>query len=352
MERAKPLLSRSGARDGGAMGMRFTQDFIDQVNEATVLSDLVAEYTTQTKKERSSTFFICPFHTEKTGSLHVTDSKGVFYCFGCHAKGNAIGFIRQIEGVGFVEAVERLASRAGMSPRREEDSETARERRRAAHRRTQALQEEDARKARRRHDTAAQQVSEEIKRCKHATHPYLEKKGFADAMGLVDGDGKLVVPVWNWKGHITSAQYIDAEGGKKFHYGGEVKGCYHRIGHTARRQPIVLCEGYVTGRSIHMSMRHNKMDFEIRACFSAGNMKAVGLDLMRRRMEVYAVADHDESGVGEAAAKAIGCPWWMPIGIGDDANDYARRYGVKRLAETLWKWLAETRRERLEGWQQ
>jgi DNA primase len=56
----------------------------------------------------------CPFHQEKSASFHVDDRKGFYYCFGCHAKGDAISFVRETENVGFMEAVEILAGEAGM----------------------------------------------------------------------------------------------------------------------------------------------------------------------------------------------------------------------------------------------
>ncbi len=57
----------------------------------------------------------CPFHQEKSASFHVDDRKGYYYCFGCHAKGDAISFVRETENVGFMEAVEILAREAGMT---------------------------------------------------------------------------------------------------------------------------------------------------------------------------------------------------------------------------------------------
>jgi DNA primase len=56
----------------------------------------------------------CPFHHEKTASFHVDDQQGFYYCFGCHAKGDAINFIRETENVEFMEAVRILAGEAGM----------------------------------------------------------------------------------------------------------------------------------------------------------------------------------------------------------------------------------------------
>jgi DNA primase len=56
----------------------------------------------------------CPFHHEKTASFHVDDQKGFYYCFGCHAKGDAINFVQESENVSFIEAVKILADEAGL----------------------------------------------------------------------------------------------------------------------------------------------------------------------------------------------------------------------------------------------
>ncbi|QQA41542.1 DNA primase [Pelagovum pacificum] len=56
----------------------------------------------------------CPFHQEKTASFHVDDRKGFYYCFGCHAKGDAISFVRETENVDFIEAVKILAGEVGL----------------------------------------------------------------------------------------------------------------------------------------------------------------------------------------------------------------------------------------------
>jgi DNA primase len=56
----------------------------------------------------------CPFHQEKSASFHVDDRKGYYYCFGCHAKGDAISFVRETENVDFMEAVRILAGEAGL----------------------------------------------------------------------------------------------------------------------------------------------------------------------------------------------------------------------------------------------
>ncbi len=71
--------------------------------------------TRKSNQGRGDMWAPCPFHQEKTASFHVDDRKGFYYCFGCHAKGDAIGFVRETENVGFMEAVELLAREAGLT---------------------------------------------------------------------------------------------------------------------------------------------------------------------------------------------------------------------------------------------
>ena len=74
---------------------------------------------------------LCPFHAEKTPSFSVNAEEGLYYCFGCQAKGDVITFVREVEHLDFVEAVERLAGRAGIQLRYD-DAATSRDRQRRA----------------------------------------------------------------------------------------------------------------------------------------------------------------------------------------------------------------------------
>jgi len=58
---------------------------------------------------------LCPFHGEKTPSFSINAEQGLYYCFGCGAKGDVITFVRQTEQLDFVEAVEKLAARSGIT---------------------------------------------------------------------------------------------------------------------------------------------------------------------------------------------------------------------------------------------
>ena len=99
--------------------MSLPPGFLDELRARTTLSHVVGRKVTwdQRKSNRAKGDFWapCPFHQEKTASFHVDDRKGYYYCFGCHAKGDALTFLREAEAMPFMEAVETLAREAGMA---------------------------------------------------------------------------------------------------------------------------------------------------------------------------------------------------------------------------------------------
>ncbi|HEX6844522.1 MAG TPA: DNA primase [Actinomycetota bacterium] len=111
---------------------RIRQQDIETVKERTDIVALVGQYLTLKKSGHDSMSGICPFHQEKTPSFSVSPGKGVFYCFGCGKGGDAITFLRELESLSYVEAIERLAAAAGVQLHYEGDS--AEERRAAARR--------------------------------------------------------------------------------------------------------------------------------------------------------------------------------------------------------------------------
>ena len=93
--------------------MRLPDNFIREVVDRTDIEELVGRYVTL-KRAGANLLGLCPFHSEKTPSFTVTPAKKMFYCFGCHAGGDAITFVRMAENLDYVDAVEFLANRAGL----------------------------------------------------------------------------------------------------------------------------------------------------------------------------------------------------------------------------------------------
>lgn len=90
------------------------QAFIDELIHQTDIIEFIDSYV-PLKKKGTSHVACCPFHHEKTPSFNVVAKKQFYHCFGCGASGNVISFAMSYLNQGFVEAIETLASRAGMS---------------------------------------------------------------------------------------------------------------------------------------------------------------------------------------------------------------------------------------------
>lgn len=86
---------------------------IEEVVGASDIVEIISEYI-DLKRQGSNYIGRCPFHNERTPSFSVSREKNIFHCFGCHEHGNVIGFLMKYENIGYVEAIEKLAERAGI----------------------------------------------------------------------------------------------------------------------------------------------------------------------------------------------------------------------------------------------
>lgn len=98
--------------------MSLPPGFLDELRTRVSLSSVVGRKVTWDQRKsnmgKGDMWAPCPFHQEKSASFHVDDRKGYYYCFGCHAKGDAVTFVKETENLSFIEAVEVLAREAGM----------------------------------------------------------------------------------------------------------------------------------------------------------------------------------------------------------------------------------------------
>tara|TARA_B100001250_G_scaffold364476_1_gene344583 strand:- start:533 stop:2305 length:1773 start_codon:yes stop_codon:yes gene_type:complete len=108
--------------------MGIMDDDIRRVREESDIIRLITQHT-QLKKVGRSWKGLCPFHNEKTPSFTVNQENGRYYCFGCQAKGDSIEFLREIDSLDFVAAVEILAAQNGI-PLRYTDKQESKSRNR------------------------------------------------------------------------------------------------------------------------------------------------------------------------------------------------------------------------------
>ncbi|MEX8191492.1 DNA primase [Comamonas guangdongensis] len=107
--------------------MAIPQSFIQELLSRVDVVDIVGRYV-QLKKGGANFMGLCPFHSEKSPSFTVSPSKQFFHCFGCGKNGNAIGFLMEHAGMGFVEAVQELANQCGLQVPQDDISPAERQR--------------------------------------------------------------------------------------------------------------------------------------------------------------------------------------------------------------------------------
>jgi hypothetical protein len=158
-----------------------------------------------------------------------------------------------------------------------------------------------------------------------ADHPYLAKKGIGVHGARATGDGRLVVPLYDADGSLSSLQYIDHEGGKLYHSGGQTGGKFWQIGSLDEPGTLYVAEGFATAATIHETTNR-----PVVIAYSASNLVPVTGSLREKygpTQEIVVVADHDQSGVGqryaEQASAKYGARMVMPPILGD-ANDYVQ----------------------------
>ena len=92
------------------LGVNMNDNVIESVRRSSNIVELFGDYA-KVKKQSGEIFVVCPFHGEKTPSLHVEANRGVFYCHGCGASGDIFTIPMKLEGLGFIDAVQYVADR-------------------------------------------------------------------------------------------------------------------------------------------------------------------------------------------------------------------------------------------------
>lgn len=102
------------------------EEIIEEVRLRADIVEVIAEHVSLQRKGKNY-LGLCPFHSEKTPSFTVTPEKQMFYCFGCNVGGNVFSFLMKKENWSFVESVQNLAFRYGVSLPEKERSPHERE---------------------------------------------------------------------------------------------------------------------------------------------------------------------------------------------------------------------------------
>ena len=271
--------------------MALAQHFMDELRRRTSLSQIIGRHVKLTRKGNRH-LGLCPFHNEKSPSFNVRDDEGYYHCFGCGASGDAISFLREQEGLSFMDAVRMLADQAGMDVPAQTPQDPAETERRN---KTMVVLDE-----------AARQFQSALMSGDNPARAYLEKRGltkeavetfrigFAPRSGLVDAlkrfghdeetmidaglvrisdrdqsryemfRQRLMFPITDSRGQVIAfgARALDDDQQPKYLNSAETKTfqkkhvlygmAMARVG-VKQGKPLVVAEGYMDVIAIHQS---------------------------------------------------------------------------------------------------
>lgn len=256
----------------------------------------------------------CPAHDDRTPSLSITDDNGkiILYCHGCKSNGSVI-----CGALGISES-ELFPDINGQHIPYDHHAKTDQE------------QEKKHNQAK----IKAKSIWEESTPA--VDHPYLLKKS-VKAHGARVYKDKLVLPLYNGNGELCSLQFIDPDGGKRFMSGGQVKGCYYRIGKP--NGTICIAEGFATAATIHQAT-----GYAVIVAFSASNIELCSLFVRSTYPEstIIICADDDTNGVGinngMKAAESSRADLVLPVKLnngGKDFNDMGDELGLDAVSDRI-----------------
>jgi DNA primase len=355
---------------------RIPRVFIDDLLQRVDLVDLIDSYL-PLKKTGSNFVARCPFHNEKTPSFSVSRDKQLFHCFGCGASGNAISFLMDYNHLDFVEAVEDLASYAGVPVPREELAAPAAAR-------------QDLQTIYRLLQQAADFYVEHLKMYPDAQKAveYLRARGVSEgaaqdfALGYAPGewrtlskrfaqqallsagllvskdDGnsydrfrdRLMFPIRDKRGRVigfggrvlddSSPKYLNSPETDVFHKGKEVYGLYESLRKQSKPQRILVVEGYMDVIALHQFGIHYAV-----ATLGTATSKAHMELLFRFSSELVFCFDGDAAG-SEAAWRATDAALpclkggrqvrIMLLPQGSDPDTLIREIGVECFVEKIF----------------
>ena len=302
-------------------------EYIEELTRRTDIVELVGSYV-QLKRKGRLYGGLCPFHSEKTPSFYVYPDTESFYCFGCQAAGDAIGFVKKINNISTEEAIKMLAARAGMPEPQEDDKTIVRFGLGYAPDDGQAL------------------------------YQYLRGKGYnqqeLDASGLFKRSPsgriyclfwkRVMTPIFDLRGNIIAFGGRVLDDSKPKYVNSPETLVYHKsdtvfalqIAKRSASRRFVLCEGYMDV----ISMQQAGIDTAVCACGTALTPDQVRL-ISEYADEVILSYDSDEAGQ-KATLRSLELFRNSPVKVGvlqipgaKDPDEYIKKYGAERFQALL-----------------
>lgn len=348
-------------------------EIIERIHEEGNIVNIVSEYL-NLKRSGANYVGLCPFHTEKTPSFTVSESKQFFHCFGCGEGGDIISFVMKMENMNFLEASKYLADKLGIplmekSPREKQldlEKEKVYEINREAARfyytnlmsHKNALQYLQDRGLKRK--TIVQFGLGFAKDSWNGVYKYLQGKGYKEEdmekAGLIarrrDGSGyydrfrnRIIFPIIDVRGRVigfggrvlddTMPKYLNSKDTIAFVKGDNLYGL-NLIRKHSNRERIILVEGYMDV----IALFNSGIKYAVASLGTAFTENQARL-LKRYGKEVLICYDSDQAGI-KATAKAIEIlrkekvePKIILLPKNQDPDDFIKEKGIKEFEKLI-----------------
>jgi len=354
-----------------------SQEKISEVRRRASIVEVISDYVTLKKAGRNH-MGLCPFHGEKTPSFTVSEEKGIYHCFGCHAGGSVFNFLMQYDHLAFPEAVERVAKRYGIVIERTEQSPAARaagdreylyriNEQAAAHYQKNLFRHPEGRKALeylasrgvddaaarkfmlgyapqggsgllqflRQEDVAVQDLLRLGLIGERAPRQYREKFFARLMFPIANAAGKIVA----FGGRVLDnglPKYLNSSETPLFHKGSTLYGLHQAKEGIRKADRVVVVEGYLDV----IALAQHELSYAVATLGTALTVDHIRL-LSRYTKNVVALFDGDDAGQKAAArsfeifveAGLLGRAAFLPKQ--DDPDSFVRQHGKARLEAIL-----------------
>ena len=361
--------------------MQISQETIQTVQSSIQIEEVIGNFVTL-KRKGTTLWACCPFHHEKTPSFAVSPTKGFYKCFGCDAAGDAITFIREIEGVSFVEAITFLAQKYGIAIQEDKNQSSNKEVQKAKDSLYILLNVAKV------YYTNALWENREGKRIAHsylqargipipcskkfdlgysldtwdAFHQFAQQKGYSDELLIQAGllikkethkvydrfRGRLMFPIHNVSGQVIafgarvlaqgkdSPKYINSPETAIYHKGNALYGLYQAKQKIREKDCCYLVEGYTDVLALHIA----GIEHVVASSGTALTENQIQL-ISRFTKKITILFDGDVAGI-KAALKGIDLVLEKGLHVkvvglpdGEDPDSYGRKLGATTFQKYL-----------------
>lgn len=350
---------------------RLPDTFIDELLSRVNVVEVIQERLSL-KRQGKEYGALCPFHDERSPSFTVSPTKQFYHCFGCGAHGTAISFLMEYDRLEFLDAVEELASRAGIQMPQDDAVKAAKESRaplysalaRAAELYTQELGKSDQARAYLEHRGISQESIERfgVGFAPNGFTTIIDHFGASEStLGLLESVGlvarndrdqcydkfrnRIMFPIHDRRGRVIGfgGRALEEGGGPKylnspesplFHKGRELYGLWHAR-QSEEEGRLVVVEGYLDVIALAQS-GHEQVVATLGTATTAQHAET----LFRTASDVVFCFDGDKAGQG-AAYRALEAAlpsmrdgrqaWFMTLPEGEDPDTIVREGGALRF---------------------